>query len=426
MPEPLQIVQLTVENIKRVKALTIRGSDVVVLTGRNAQGKTSVLDSIWLALGGGTAKRDTKITSPIREGETEARVQIDLGELVVTRYWKSGADDVTTSLVVEGADGSRFPSPQAVLDALIGHAGFDPLAFTRLSDRDQVAALAERVELPFDPMVYDVETTRLFDERTGVSRDVKKAEAALEAMPRYPNSGTVKVDIGTLIAERDALMLSRTERATLRTWISDTIDEHLRRLAQLKDAEDRVTNLRDEAARLAADAATEQSRLDGKPEPDWTRLDIIDEALKDVGAANEQIDANARAATFRDHLAGLRSQEDGLTAQIDQRRNDKKAALAAAVFPVDDLGFDDGVVIYKGVPFKQASAAEQVEVSTGIAMAGNPRLRVITIRDASLLDSEHMQVIESMAAAKGYQLWLERVDESGKMGVVIEDGQVQS
>ena len=59
--------------------------DVVVMGSRNGLGKTSVLDSIWYALGGGKAMKG--VTKPIRKGQDKAKVVIDLGELMVTRTW---------------------------------------------------------------------------------------------------------------------------------------------------------------------------------------------------------------------------------------------------------------------------------------------------------------------------------------------------
>ena len=56
----------------------------------------------------------------------------------------------------------------------------------------------------------------------------------------------------------------------------------------------------------------------------------------------------------------------------------------------------------------------------------NPKLRVIRITDGSLLDTENMALIEKMATEADFQIWIERVDESGTAGVVIEDGQVKS
>lgn len=108
-------------------------------------------------------------------------------------------------------------------------------------------------------------------------------------------------------------------------------------------------------------------------------------------------------------------------AALDAR---KAEGLATATFPIDGLSFGEGGVTYNGVPFCQASSGEQLRVSLALAMAMNPELRVIRITDGSLLDSENMRLIEEMATASDYQVWIERVDEAGTAGVLIEDGTV--
>jgi hypothetical protein len=50
----------------------------------------------------------------------------------------------------------------------------------------------------------------------------------------------------------------------------------------------------------------------------------------------------------------------------------------------------------------------------------------MSIRDGSLLDSKRMDALEQIVQDQDFQLWVERVDESGKVGIVIEDGQVKT
>jgi hypothetical protein len=59
-------------------------------------------------------------------------------------------------------------------------------------------------------------------------------------------------------------------------------------------------------------------------------------------------------------------------------------------------------------------------------MAMNPDLRVICIRDASLLDDDSKAALAAMAEERDYQIWLEVVGDPGELGVIIEDGEVQS
>ena len=59
-----------------------------------------------------------------------------------------------------------------------------------------------------------------------------------------------------------------------------------------------------------------------------------------------------------------------------------------------------------------------------MAMALNPKLRVIRILDGSLLDADNLALITEMAAGADFQVWVERVADGSGVGVVIEDGSV--
>ena len=123
-------------------------------------------------------------------------------------------------------------------------------------------------------------------------------------------------------------------------------------------------------------------------------------------------------------LPGLEIEKGGYSRGDPGRCYQERAALADAKFPVAGLGFGDGCVTYKDIPLSQASSAEQIRVSMAIAMATNPDLKVIHIAAGSLLDSEGMNIIKEMAESGDYQVWIEKVDESGKVGIVFEDGEI--
>lgn len=57
----MKIHSLSIENTKRVKAVTLEPNTdgLTVIGGRNGQGKTSVLDAIAWALGGDRLRRRT-------------------------------------------------------------------------------------------------------------------------------------------------------------------------------------------------------------------------------------------------------------------------------------------------------------------------------------------------------------------------------
>ena len=78
----MRVINLTVENVKRIKAVEITPKeDVILISGKNGAGKSSLIDAMWWALGGSK----TVQKKPIREGEAKAKTVLDLGDYIVTR-----------------------------------------------------------------------------------------------------------------------------------------------------------------------------------------------------------------------------------------------------------------------------------------------------------------------------------------------------
>ena len=164
----MKILALDVQNIKKIKAVHIepKGS-TVILGGRNEQGKSSTLDAIMMALAGGRSIP----TMPVREGAESGRVEIDLGDVIVT---KTIRPDRKFSLSVEMkmADGgtAKISSAQAWLDAKIGELSFDPLEFLKKSPKDQADTL--RALVGIDTTAIDADRAEAYQDRTAVNRDI--------------------------------------------------------------------------------------------------------------------------------------------------------------------------------------------------------------------------------------------------------------
>lgn len=407
----MKIVELTAENVKRLVAVDITPDPhVQVISGRNGHGKTSVLDAIWLALGGGTAAKAT--ARPVRDGADTAQVRLDLGDYVVTRTW-SGEK---STLKVESADGARFSSPQSLLDGLVGRLSFDPLAFTQMPAREQRDALLSLVDLPFDPADLDRRRAALFEERTVIGRDVRQFEAQLASLPPVPD-GVPEVEVSS------AEVVAELQGA--RAVLAD-IDRVTREAEQAQSQRERAQAALD-AAQAALDEAIEAEdlvrwRVQALPEPPDTQS--IEARLASLDDVNAAVRARRERERVAEAAREARDAYDQRTADIIALDREKELGLSSATFPIDGLGFDNDGVTYRGVPFSQASSAEQIRVSLAMAMALNPKLRVIRILDGSLLDAENLSLVQQMAVEKDYQVWVEKVDDGSGVGVLIEDGQV--
>jgi hypothetical protein len=336
-------------------------------------------------------------------------VTLDLGDFVVTRTWKGDK----TTLTVQNADGAKHSSPQSILDGLVGRLSFDPLEFTRQTSAAQRDALISIVDLPFDPATLDAERALVYDTRTEVGRQQKGIGKVSK-----PESSVLLAEHSAtdLFAEiQAARLVEQTERAQ-RSWIVKTEDEIDAKTAQIEA-------LTDEVAERSQALKTAIASLEVAPEGHVEELEVRMAGIED---ANETIRASNQNLNRFTASEELHEQYEKLTAEIEGLDRKKSDGLAAAVFQVDGLGFDESGVTYQGIPFSQASSAEQIQVSLAMAMNLNPTLKVIRIMDGSLLDVDSLTAIGSAAAAADYQVWIERVGTNDVGAVVIEDGEVVS
>lgn len=426
--KPLRLIHLEVENIKRLKAVAIDPTGhVIEITGANGAGKTSLLDSLWWALAGTTDIQ----RSPIRKGEESARIFLDLGEIKVTRRFTKKEGGYTTSIVVENADGARYQSPQSILDALITELTIDPLSFTRADPKSQInmlKGLAPNVK--FEEI--EAATAKDYEARTEVNRQIKyaRAQAAAIAVP----DGTPAEEI-----DEDALTRQLTQAGEHNANIEarkgrreQLVRDIERRESEAAGLDARAADLRRQADELGAKAVElraevgrDQARLAAaEPLPEPIDVHELSNALARARDINGAVRNKRELERLQSVIAARETEAAELTKAIADREELKRKAIAEAKIPVDGIGFGDGYLTLNDQPFDQASDAEQLRAAIQIAIAGNPKLRLIRVRDGSLLGKDSWALLEQMAETLDFQVLVETVESNRKGAIVIEDGMV--
>lgn len=398
MADAMRVIELRVENFKRLRAVQVQpDAHVVTVTGANGQGKTSLLDAVWFALVG----RAGSGQQLVRQGESRAVVQVNLGDLIVTRTWtqKSG----TGNLTVTSADGTKYPTPQSVLDQLIGQLTFDPLAFASADEKQQLSMLLSVVKLPFDPNDIARQRQLAYDERTVVNREVKRFQVALDSLPPAPAG-----------APDDEIPVSQ---------IGEEYAQLSQKLQRYQQLQQRYADLQRELQAVYAEGVALKNELPANPEEHIAQLG---EQLRTADAVNLAVRQKRERSRILEERTRVSAAADALTKRIEELDRTKRDGIRSAEMPVSGLSFDENGVLFNGVPFKQASQAERLRTSVAIAMAMNPNIRIIRITDGSLLDSHNMEIIRGLAATNDFQVWIERVDETGTYGIIIEDGTVKA
>lgn len=440
MTEPtagLTLLALKAENVRRVKLVEIRPTDptgLVKIAGANKQGKTSTLDTFEMLLGG----KNHHPAKPIRAGEKKATASLILQDADGTPTYKiSGTwTEKTYELVVERIGQGKVASPQGFLDSLIGSGlGFDPAAFQRLKNKDQVQALLDLVQLPVDPRTLDAERKGAYEERTAVNREVKQLEGQLAALVEPEGEvPDVEVSVAELTEEYQRRMAARQANRIAREAVVNLSREkgyaqlHVEELReQMLDLEEQLRGAHEEVGRIQAAMDAESIKTEALVDPD---VDALAEQMRTAEAVNVQVRAKRQRATAVTELDARRATVTQLTASIATIDQRKAELLAQAPFPIPGLGFEEVggeySVVYNGIPLADLTGSEPILVCTAIAMAANPTVRVILIRDASLLDEETLIALGLFAHGKGYHILTELVGDGDASSFVIADGGVVS
>ena len=435
----LTVLALQGEDVKRVRALRIvppARTGLVKIAGKNGAGKSSTLELIMLALGGAKVQP----TMPIRKGAKKASGTVELQDAAgqpvyrVTRTWSEGGGSYLT---VERIGEGKVARPQDFLDSLIGAGlGFDPAEFTRLKPAKQIETLLGLIQLAEDPRALDMQRAARYEERTAVNRELKSLDARLRAIPdALP---------GVLPAEEVSIAALSQEARRLAQVRQDNRSTRQRAEERQRAMESEIRNVH--AARVEFDRA--QTRLSAALAEQETATAAYDVARRDADhvvdpdpsgieaqiataeVTNVQIRQQQHRRAIADELEAKQREVTALTAAIEEIDARKADLLATAQFPVPGLGFGDvggeHAVTFNGVPLADCAESEQMLIGMAIAMACNPTMRVILLREGSLLDAETLAAVERLAGERGYQVWTELVGAGDAGSFVIEDGGVIS
>ena len=427
MTTKCRIVELRASNVKRLKAVRIRpDGNVITIGGKNAAGKSSVLDSIMYALAGKRAIPD----QPIRRGESEAVIELDLGDKIVRRRISAKSDTVS----IESKDKSmRFAQPQATLDSWSVGLSFDPLAFKNMKPREQAEQVRAAMGLDFTEL--DARRANLFAERTDVNRDAKRLESQITGMKHHPDAPVVQVSVAALAEELKRRQGVNHANAASRNAVEAKRQEFAQAQHGIDALAVRLKNLRDEIARVEAEhdeAVARRKKIEAQGATlasAAAKLVDVDESevtaqMADAERVNAMVRENLQRGTLEVEHKQLTATADKLTNDLNAIDADKTRQLTAAKFPIPNLTFTADGVFFNDFPFDQASEAEKLRVSVAIGTAQNPELRIMLVRNASLLDADSWALLVKLAEEYDMQLWMEVVSADGEgCSVLIEDGE---
>ena len=464
---PLAIVGVSAENFQRVELVNLKltPTGLTVILGKNAAGKSSLLNAIMDALGAKSKDATAQVTEPIHEGAKASTVRLELApidrpgevEFIVTRRHTRSGD----SLKVTNAKNAEFSKPQNMLDRFWGaHVGAcDPLDVIRLRPADQVTTLLKLVEYPdvsadlakleiapgegenlLDALAAARKST--FEYRTQVNRDVDRLGKARGEMHLPQGHASLKpVDVADLLARQKALLDAQQARQAkfneaqrAKTTAADMDGKALRyadRIAELREqlvkAEADYTAAHDQATKASEAAAALQFAAEAMPDP-AADLAKLGEELQQSETINSQCRLVERAREMDKQWAVADAESKDLSAKIVAIDALKEKVLAGSKSPIVGLSYDPeaGCVTFNGRPLAQCSLSEKVKVGLAILITQNPQLRFVRMPETMIdgLDEDNLKWLDGYLKENNLKVIAERVLRAGESGLIIEEGKL--
>lgn len=430
LADSYRLIGLQAENFLRLKAVRIAfdpKANAAELSGENGQGKSSVIKAIWTALGG--AKVLAKEREPVHEDAEKATITLDLAPADDARAGSPRRIRITRTISADGGwglkiwtpDKGAFPSPQAILDTFFHQLCFDPSEFVRLDPKSRSKVMIDLAGVGEPIAALKLRRQAIYDERTGVNRDLKAAQARLDALEPPDADAPAEISLAELNRQIDDARQKEETNERVRRELQTLYDAHAQAKKDVADLEAQLAAARARVEELVAQGKEKKKAVDAQVDPG---LQALRDKLQTAEADNER----ARAAKqYRDEEAAvdrLQHESETLTSQIDGVNDEIAQVLLAAHFPIPELAItEEGDVIYRGKPFEQASDAERLEVSLAMGAAMNPRLRFLALREASMMTERTRERVKAWAAEHDVLVLFE-LATSEHIGIHIEDGGV--
>lgn len=401
---PIHIKTLEIENIKRVQAVTLEPSPagLTVIGGRNAQGKTSVLDAIAWALGGDRYRPE----NAQRQGaNTNPHLKLTLSNgLTVERKGKN------SSLTVTDPSGKRHG--QQLLNSFVESFALDLPKFMAQSDREKADTLLRIIGVGPQLAELDRQHATLYADRLYTGQIQKKKAAYAETLPFVPNTPDEEVSAFELIQQQQTILARNAENQRLRSR-RDRLAQECEALREQIDLLTDQLSLKEmelEAASKAAADLVDESTAE------------LEENLRQIDLINQNVRTNRAKAAAQKEADDLDTEYRRLNGELFKVDEKRKALLEGANLPLPELEVAGDKLFYKGQPWANMSGAEHLIVSTAIVRRLNPECGFVLLDKLEQMDRETLEDFGKWLEQEGLQAIATRVSTGDECSIIIQDG----
>ena len=426
--EGLRILSAEITNFKNISHKEVEiGGKSMIIAGENGAGKSSFIQALASSIDSNYIPLE-----PIKVGEDRAEVEIEIGGILndemvkykIVSSFDQGNKKGTITLFDQ--DGSKISGGKKIIESIVGNVGFDIFEFIKKGKTDtgrvSEAGVREQIEILSSLMpqegkdhlnALDLEKKDLHDERYSINLEIKNLKEVTK-MSYTPD------EIDLYIKEKDeAKVKEKIAKLSeeVETWNdrSRKYEDVLADLEKLPKLIDKIKSALKEAEEKQAEALSILPKYVKffEKNPEKPSMENLSKELDEIREHNEKSKEIAKVLIKKDELALKEQKSEKITERMEEIKGDKKSVFASYPLPVKNLEFDEDNITYKGLPLNSEQLPSSVLIRIGvmIGMAMNPNLRLMIIRDGSLLDTKTMQYMLTACSKKGYQLLIEKVQD---------------
>ena len=413
----MYVKSMTIKNLRNVEFLDVEFSKLLnKISWKNWAWKSTLIDAIWFWILWKTymwswTSADLYITQWKEECEINIKVADENRTIhvrrKVTKAW---------NVYLEAFDTESWKIWQTELNALLYTICIDPLEFTRKNRKEQFELVKQITWC--DTTDIDEHIEWLLEDRKLANAEMKANLSILESY--WTPEKVERVDVS-------AALNKLNEVKAFNSAIDTQIEQVKYAKQSLEDLEKRKSKLIDELHELENSIVRKKEDLEIQEAwikqylPEW-------ELRKQIGWADEQ---NKKANNYEQYLKAQtaynekKEKYDALDQQIEKLRNDKDIMIKSAKMPIENMIFTEkDWIVINWIPFSQHSTWQQLIMACKIASFMDPELKVIVIKDWSLLDQNSIDEVAKFAEENEYQVYMELVNEQADT-IIMRDWHIE-
>ena len=471
----MKISKIKISNLFGIKEQELDGKSIEI-SGNNGLGKTSILDSIRLALTN-SSSRDYIV----KNGETEGEIFIETDTgLTIDRKKRTNSNDYKSIK----NNGKEIPSPETFLKDIFTEMQLNPVEFANMSKQEQNRAILDLIEFDWD-INWIKEQFGEIPEGIDYSQNILQVLEDIQAedSPYYKERQNINRDIRNKTAFIEDIAKTIPENYNIEKWENFDLTSKLKELMTIKEKNSQIEeaksfissynnrikgyeadrqisisaeekNIQIERESLEKDIATMEEKIKADKEKLLTlkskledkkkiidleyqnKVAALDESIQraKVFANEEKVDTTQlqeecdlaekmkshineykRMSSLQDEITDLKERSEKLTEKIDLARDLPGEILKIAKLPIEGLSVKNGLALVNGIPVSGLSEGEKLMLCIDITLAKENNLKLILLDGVEKLSEENREKVYKKCIDSGLQFIATRTDNNNEL-----------